>query len=133
MKLWVNTLYITGYSQSSVLTNGFLDIFIMAVSKTSPSTATFVKYIGTTSFNEYSKGITVLSDGSLYLMGSISANGYTNGNSDILLASMSKDGTTKFVEYMGSTIIETPGDIIYNTVGKEVNAFISTNSISFKN
>lgn len=51
-------------------------------------------------------------------MGQISANGYTNGNSDILLAGMTKDGTTNFVEYMGGSIIETVGGIVYNTVGK---------------
>jgi hypothetical protein len=43
------------------------------------------------------------------------------------------DGTTKWIEYMGSTISETPGDIIYNTVNKEVDAFINTNSVSFGN
>lgn len=90
----------------------------MAVNKNTPSTATFVKYIGTTSFNEYSKGITVLSDGSVFSIGQISANGFTNGNSDILITGLTKDGTTKYVEYMGATIIETAGDIVYNTAAK---------------
>ena len=105
----------------------------MAVNKNTPTTTTFVKYIGTTSFNEYSKGITVLADGSVYLMGQISANGFSNGNSDILIAGLTKDGVTKYVEYMGGTIIETPGDIIYNTVGKQLNAFVNSNSISYSN
>lgn len=41
----------------------------MSVNKYNPITTTFVKYIGTASFNEYSRGITVLSDGSFFLMG----------------------------------------------------------------
>ncbi len=47
MKIWVNTLYITGYSQSSILTNGFLDIFVLSCSKSNPLNLNFVKYIGT--------------------------------------------------------------------------------------
>eukprot|EP00347_Sterkiella_histriomuscorum_P002714 403367090 len=133
MKMWVNQLYITGYSQSITLTNGFLDIFVLSVSKSNPTTTTFVKYIGTNSFSEISKGLTVLTDGSFFLMGQISANGFTNGNNDVLVASMTKDGKTNFVEYMGSTISETPGDIVYNSVSKQVNAFINSNSVSFKN
>lgn len=31
---------------------------------------------------------------------------------------MNYDGSTNFVEYMGNTISETPGDLIYNTVAK---------------
>jgi hypothetical protein len=69
MKIWVNTIYILGHSQSSTLTTGFLDIFIIACSKTNPSSATFVKRIGTTSFNEYGGSLTVQSDGTVYLMG----------------------------------------------------------------
>jgi len=34
---------------------------------------------------------------------------------------------------MGGTIIENPGDIIYNTVSKEVNVFINSNTVGFSN
>lgn len=114
MKLWVNTIYILGHSQSSSLSQGFLDIFIVACSKSDPSRASFVKYIGTPSFNELGSSLAIQTDGSVWLMGQISANSYTNGNNDILIASLTKDGKTNIVEYMGSTISETPGDLVWN-------------------
>jgi hypothetical protein len=115
------------------LTSGFLDIFILSVSKSNPVSTVFVKYIGTPSFSEYSKGLSTLPDGGVLLIGQISANGYTNGNNDILMAQLDKDGKTKYVEYMGGTIIEQPGDIIYNTVSKEVNVFLNSNTVAFSN
>lgn len=133
MKLWINQLYITGYSQSIVLTNGFLDIFVMSVSKSNPSTAAFVKYIGTAQFSELSSSISVLTDGSFFVMGQISAISYSNGNSDIFMSYSLLDGTTKWVEYMGSAFVETPGMIVYNKAASEAHAFIQTNSVSYGN
>lgn len=66
-------------------------------------------------------------------MGQISAIGFTNGNSDILVAGLTRDGQTKFVEYLGNTISETPGDITYNDKAKQLNLFMNTNSVAFNN
>jgi hypothetical protein len=49
-------------------------------------------------------------------MGTISANGYTNGNNDIFLAQLNSTGSTIFVSYMGGTISETPGYLTWNSV-----------------
>lgn len=116
LKLWVNNLYILGHSQSSALTSGFLDIFIISCDKNTPSNAKFVKYIGTSSFNEYGGGLTLTSQGTVYFMGQISAAGYTNGNNDIFMAGLTKDGVLIFTNYLGGSISETPGDIQYNPI-----------------
>jgi hypothetical protein len=66
-------------------------------------------------------------------LGQISANGFTNGNNDLLLMSLTLSGDTRFVEYMGASIIENPGGILYNQKNDRINIFANTNSISFKN
>lgn len=96
----------------------------MSVNKDNPSNAAFVKYIGTSQFPEYSQSISVLSDGSFFLMGQIQALSYSNGNSDIFLSYQLMDGSTKWVEYMGSSYVETPGTLVYNKVAQEVHCFI---------
>ncbi len=83
LKVFGNKLFVIGHSQSSELSSGFLDIFVAACDKDTASTL-WVRTLGTPSFNEYSSSLTVLSDGTLFMLGSISANGYTKGNIDIL-------------------------------------------------
>jgi len=47
-------------------------------------------------------------------MGNIMANGFTNGNWDILMMGLTYDGTVFYTEYMGNTISETPGAMVWN-------------------
>jgi hypothetical protein len=68
MKLTGSYIYITGYSWSTGLTNGFYDIVIMKCKKDT-GTIDWIKYIGTKSFSEYSSKIALLSDGSIFLLG----------------------------------------------------------------
>jgi hypothetical protein len=49
-------------------------------------TTNWIRYIGTPSFNEYASSLSVMPDGSLYLLGQINANGFTNGGTDLLIA-----------------------------------------------
>lgn len=68
MKLYGSKVLVMGYSQSSGLSNGFLDIFVVCADKDTLA-VDWVKYIGTPSFNEYAKGFSVMNDGSLYMVG----------------------------------------------------------------
>jgi len=61
-------VYITGYSWSTGLTNGFYDVVVTKVLKDS-GTISWIKYIGTKSFNEYGTSLTALSDGSIFILG----------------------------------------------------------------
>lgn len=116
MKLQGSKIIIIGHSQSSTLSSGFLDIFVAVCDQDTAST-TWVRTIGTPSFNEYGYALSVSDDGIIYMMGSISANGFTNGNSDILLAGLKLiGGDTVFVENLGSNIIETPGGLVWDRV-----------------
>jgi hypothetical protein len=92
-----------------------------------------VRYIGTSSFDEIGKSLHVLSDGTIWALGQISANGFSNGNSDLLIMSLGINGETKFVENMGGSIIENPAGIVYSSVTEKINVFANTNSMSFKN
>ncbi len=104
----------TGHSQSAELSQGFLDLFVASCDKDTART-NWVRYIGTPSFNEYGYKLAVSSEGTIFVLGQISANGFTNGNADILIGALNwQFGDTKFVEYMGSNILETPGAMIYN-------------------
>lgn len=97
-------------------------------------TTLWVKYLGTASFNEYAYSLTVTPDGSIFALGQISANGFTNGNNDLLLMSLSvASGQTRFVQNLGASIADNPGGIIYNSINEKVNIFGNTNSIAFKN
>jgi hypothetical protein len=49
------------------------------------------------------------------------------------MVGMDKTGKTNFVEYIGSSISEGPGDIVWNSATKQVNVFGSTNSVSYQN
>ena len=71
-------------------------------------------------------------DGTVLVAGSISANGYTNGNNDIFIMSLSANGSTNFIEYMGASISETPGAVVWNNTGKTYTVLINTNSLTFK-
>jgi len=86
MKIWGDRLYVLGSSISDGLKNGFYDIFVIACSKNDPSSVTYVKYVGTVSYEEHAKGLAVKSDGSLIIMGDIEADGFTNGNMDVFIA-----------------------------------------------
>ena len=52
------------------MSSGFQDIFVAAMQKDSMATL-WIRYIGTPSFNEYSASLSVMADGSLYLLGQI--------------------------------------------------------------
>lgn len=90
-------------------------MFIIATNKNIPTTTTYKKYIGTASFTENAYSMTVQTDGTAYAMGVISSNAFTNGAEDILLASLKIDGSTYYTQYMGSTISEFPGDLVWNS------------------
>jgi hypothetical protein len=66
------------------------------------------------------------------VLGTISANGFSNGNNDILMMNLNSKGETQFVENMGASISETPGAIVWNKVTSTFTALINTNSITFK-
>ena len=68
MKLQGSKLVVTGHSQSSVLSSGFLDIFVAVCDKDSASTI-WVRTIGTASFNEYSYALSISPEGMVYVLG----------------------------------------------------------------
>ena len=74
----------------------------------------------------------MMPDGSLYLLGSIQANGFSNGNLDLFVMQLTLAGETKFVEYIGAGNIETPGDIVYNFLVEKAYVFGYTESSAFK-
>ena len=76
--------------------------------------------------------MSVSPDGTVLVTGTINANGYTNGNNDIFLMSLSPTGTTNFVEYMGASISETPGAVVWNNSAQTYTVLINTNSLAFK-
>lgn len=133
LKILGSKLVVSGHSQSSTLSSGFLDIFVAVCDKDTASTL-WVRTIGTSSFNEYSYGLSISPEGIVYILGQISANGFTNGNSDLLLAGLNlNSGDTSFVENLGSNIIETPGGIVWNTIQARLDVLANTNSVAFKN
>jgi len=125
-------MVILGQSQSADLSQGFLDIFIVAADKDSLLTY-WVKYIGTPSFDELGKSLMIMPDGNIWALGLISANGFTNGNSDVLIMSLTQRGETRFVQNAGGTIVENPAGLVYSSISDRINIFANTNSISFKN
>lgn len=68
MAIFGSNVYIIGSSQSSGLSNGFLDLFVLSVDKDTVTT-NWVRYIGSASFNEYGTSLSVMSDGSVYILG----------------------------------------------------------------
>ena len=72
-------------------------------------------------------------DGTIWALGSISANGFSNGNTDVLIMSLTSQGETILVENMGGSIIDSPAGIVYSDVSDKLNVFANTNTISFKN
>jgi hypothetical protein len=112
--------------------SGFLDIFIASCHKDTLATY-WVRYLGTSSFNEYSYTLQVLQDGTIFALGQISANGFTNGNLDLLLMSLTIEGDTKFIENIGGSIVDSPGGMIYSSTTQKATIFGNTNSLSFKN
>jgi hypothetical protein len=132
MKVFGSNIIILGHSMSSELSQGFLDIFIAVGNKDFLNTL-WVKYIGTPSFNEYAYSLSITKDGNIFALGQISANGITNGNNDLFIMSLTLTGETRFVENLGSSIMENPGGMIFNEKNNKINVFANTNSISFKN
>ena len=66
-------------------------------------------------------------------IGSIKATGYSNGNDDIFIMSLNANGSSNFIEFMGASISEVPGAVVWNNSGKAYTVMINTNSIAFKN
>jgi hypothetical protein len=75
----------------------------------------------------------VLQDGTIFALGQISANGFTNGNLDLLLMSLTIEGDTRFIENIGGSIADSPGGMIYSSTTQKATIFGNTNSLSFKN
>jgi len=48
----------------------------------------WVRYIGTSSFDEFGKSLNIMPDGTIWALGQISANGFSNGNADLLIMSL---------------------------------------------
>jgi Beta-propeller repeat len=92
MKIYGQMLIIMGHSQSSELSQGFLDIFIATGNKDNPVETMWVRYIGTPSFNEYAYSLTLSPEGNIYALGQIQASGFTNGNTDFLIMSLTLGG-----------------------------------------
>jgi|LauGreDrversion4_2_1035121.scaffolds.fasta_scaffold1772089_1 hypothetical protein len=63
-------------------------MFITAAYKHEPTYTYWTRYIGTPSFSEYAYSLALSSDGNIFALGQISATGFTNGNSDLLLVSL---------------------------------------------
>jgi hypothetical protein len=128
------TVIILGHSQSSGLSQGFLDIFITAAYKHNPTDTFWSRYVGTPSFSEYAYSLAVSQDGNIFAMGQISASGFTNGNADILMFSLAMStGETRFVENLGSSMTENPGGLVYSEKTDKLTGFASTNQISYNN
>ena len=72
-------------------------------------------------------------DGTIWALGQIQANGFTNGNWDMLVMQVDLNGNTQVVENIGSTIIDMPAGMVYSQANDKMNLFGNTNSISFKN
>lgn len=66
-------------------------------------------------------------------MGQISATGFTNGNSDILMLSLAMTGETRFVENLGSSMTENPGGLVYSEKTEKMTCFATTNQINYNN
>ena len=84
IKSFGSRLYISGSSQSSTLSSGFLDIFVLSCDKDTAS-INWIRSIGSPSFPEISKSIGVKGDGSIFVLGYIQAFGFTNGGNDVFL------------------------------------------------
>ena len=69
MKIKDTSVIILGHSQSSELSQGFLDIFIAAAYKHDPSVNFWSRYIGTPSFSEYAYSLAVSQEGYIFAMG----------------------------------------------------------------
>jgi hypothetical protein len=132
MKVQGSLLVILGQSQSVELSQGFLDIFIAMANKDTLQTV-WVRYIGTSSFDEIGKSLHILPDGTIWALGQIQANGFTNGNNDVLLMSLGVDGTTRFVQNMGASMSDLPAGMVYSQTNDKMNIFANTNSIFFMN
>jgi len=125
-----NKVFVTGQSGSPGMSSGFQDIFVAAMDKDTSSTL-WVRYIGTPSFNEYSASLSVMPDGSLYLLGQIQANGFTNGGTDLLIAQLSLSGDQVLLEYLGSSMNEEPVSLVFS--GQRATVLANTNSVGLKN
>lgn len=68
LKLQGSMLVILGQSQSADLSQGFLDIFIAMADKETLTTY-WVKYIGTSSFDEIGKSLNIMPDGTIWALG----------------------------------------------------------------
>lgn len=127
MKIKDTYVIVLGQSQSSELSQGFLDIFITAAFKHNPTITFWTRYIGTPSFSEYAYSLAVSQEGNIFAMGQISATGFTNGNSDILMLSLAMTGETRFVENLGSSMTENPGGLVYSEKTEKITCFATTN------
>jgi hypothetical protein len=54
-----------GYSESAGLSSGFNDVFIVSCTKASAA-INWIRYIGTSSFDEFSMRMAVSADGTIY-------------------------------------------------------------------
>ena len=114
------------------MSQGYTDIFLVSFDKDTPTSTYWVKYIGTSS-HEYGNALTILKDGSVFALGQIKANGYTNGDTDMLLMKLDINGNTLAVEYLGGTSGEQGEALVWNGVAGKVAVFASTKSTSYKN
>lgn len=69
MKIKDTSVIVLGQSQSSELSQGFLDIFITAAYKHDPTITLWSRYIGTPSFSEYAYSLAVSQEGNIFAMG----------------------------------------------------------------
>ena len=127
LKIRDSSIIVMGQSQSSELSQGFLDIFITSAYKHDPTQTSWTRYIGTPSFSEYAYSLDVSKEGHIFGLGSISATGFSNGNIDMLLFSLDSIGNTRFVENIGSTMAENPGGLVYSEKSEKLTVFGTTN------
>ena len=87
-----NGLYIAGYTQTSAMTNGGRDIFILKLSK-SDGSKSYAKLYGSTS-DDYSVGIQI-SGGYIYVVGYSNSPGWTNAGTDFILFKLDESTGSK--------------------------------------
>lgn len=133
LKIKDTSVIILGHSQSSELSQGFLDIFVASAYKHDPSFTNWVRFIGTPSFSEYAYSLALGGD-TVFAMGQISATGFTNGNSDILMMALAfTNGDTRWVENLGSTMTENPAGLVYSDKTEKLTCLATTNNIGYSN